>query len=337
MIQDLRLAKTLANIILKAGHTNEDGLKSLRKELISILDRNGAKRFVTVAARILKNDFHIEGCNDARIPLKRIFAIPLEELEQALLDKEYRLPVEHPISILSRDHKDNIGKLKRLNCTLSEIDARPAKIADALKEIKDYYAELDSHIRKEEEVLFPVLDKHGMKEHPDNLKTEHKGFREVLSGTIESLQIPVSGKMGIVAEKFRAKFVPGISNHIFRETYIFYPAALEFIKDTGEWDKIEKEFNLPKGEVSHIGKQEGRIMEGSTRTLDLRPMPPFERHEKIFQTWDELKPGDVLRIINDHDPKPLRYQFEVEYKGKYDWQYKGQGPKDWIVEIKRHG
>jgi uncharacterized protein (DUF2249 family) len=46
-------------------------------------------------------------------------------------------------------------------------------------------------------------------------------------------------------------------------------------------------------------------------------MPPFERHEKIFQLWDSLKAGETLKIINDHDPKPLWYQFEVEYKGKY--------------------
>lgn len=72
-------------------------------------------------------------------------------------------------------------------------------------------------------------------------------------------------------------------------------------------------------------------------TLDLRQMPPFQRHEKIFQTWDTLKPGEVLKIINDHDPKPLWYQFEVEYKGKYEWKYEQNGPKDWIVNIKKKG
>jgi len=76
-------------------------------------------------------------------------------------------------------------------------------------------------------------------------------------------------------------------------------------------------------------------MANKIQTLDLRPMPPFERHEKIFQTWDSLGPCDTLKITNDHDPKPLRYQFEVEYKGKYTWEYKQKGPKDWVVEIKK--
>ncbi len=70
-------------------------------------------------------------------------------------------------------------------------------------------------------------------------------------------------------------------------------------------------------------------------TLDLRPIMPFERHEKIFEMWEELRPGETLRIINDHDPKPLRYQFEVEYKDKFQWEYEQQGPKDWIVKIRR--
>ena len=73
----------------------------------------------------------------------------------------------------------------------------------------------------------------------------------------------------------------------------------------------------------------------SIEDLDLRSMPVFERHDKIFEIWDTLQPGQTLRIINDHDPKPLWYQFEVEYKGKFEWEYEQKGPEDWIVKIKR--
>ena len=76
-------------------------------------------------------------------------------------------------------------------------------------------------------------------------------------------------------------------------------------------------------------------MADKVQILDLRTMPPFERHEKIFQIWDSMESGNVLKIINYHDPKPLRYQFEVEYKDKYSWEYKQEGPKDWVVEIKK--
>ncbi len=76
-------------------------------------------------------------------------------------------------------------------------------------------------------------------------------------------------------------------------------------------------------------------MNAGVETLDLRPLPPVERHKKIFQKWEALQPGEVLRIINDHDPKPLYYLFEAEQKGKFEWQYEQQGPVDWIFNIKR--
>lgn len=67
--------------------------------------------------------------------------------------------------------------------------------------------------------------------------------------------------------------------------------------------------------------------------LDVRMIPPQWKHAKIFETFDSLKTGEVLLIVNDHDPKPLRYQFEVERAGKYGWKYMEEGPEIWKVEI----
>ena len=40
-------------------------------------------------------------------------------------------------------------------------------------------------------------------------------------------------------------------------------------------------------------------------------------------------------LINDHDPKPLRYQFEAQYPGEFTWDYLQTGPKAWRVRIGR--
>lgn len=71
------------------------------------------------------------------------------------------------------------------------------------------------------------------------------------------------------------------------------------------------------------------------KNLDLREMAPFERHAKILGMWSSLKGGEVLRIINDHDPKPLHYQFDAEYSGQFEWEYEKSGPEDWIVKIRK--
>jgi len=68
-------------------------------------------------------------------------------------------------------------------------------------------------------------------------------------------------------------------------------------------------------------------------TIDVRSIPPRERHPKIFNTFTSLAPGEGLLLINDHDPKPLLYQFQAEYSNQFDWKYLEQGPDIWQVRI----
>lgn len=70
-----------------------------------------------------------------------------------------------------------------------------------------------------------------------------------------------------------------------------------------------------------------------TPILDVRSEIPQRRHELIFENYHELKPGESYILVNDHDPKPLYYQFDAEHKGNYTWQYLEEGPTVWRVQI----
>ena len=72
-----------------------------------------------------------------------------------------------------------------------------------------------------------------------------------------------------------------------------------------------------------------------TRQLDVRPEPPARRHELIFQTWGSLDVGEVFELVNDHDPKPLRYQLDAEEPGQIAWEYLAEGPDVWRVRLTR--
>ena len=69
--------------------------------------------------------------------------------------------------------------------------------------------------------------------------------------------------------------------------------------------------------------------------LDIRALAPKDRHALIFKTYEELQPGQSFVLVNDHDPKPLYYQFEFERKEKFTWSYLEQGPEVWRVRIGR--
>ncbi|MCC6675311.1 MAG: DUF2249 domain-containing protein [Thermomicrobiales bacterium] len=75
----------------------------------------------------------------------------------------------------------------------------------------------------------------------------------------------------------------------------------------------------------------------ATVELDVREIMPRERHPRIFSTIDALEPGQSLRLINDHDPKPLYYQLMAERAGQVDWQYIENGPMVWQVQITKVG
>lgn len=69
--------------------------------------------------------------------------------------------------------------------------------------------------------------------------------------------------------------------------------------------------------------------------LDVRVLPHGQRHDIIFTKLDALAPGETLVIVNDHDPKPLRYQASALWPDKFEWTYREAGPQVWRVAITR--
>ncbi|HWB55021.1 MAG TPA: DUF2249 domain-containing protein [Tepidisphaeraceae bacterium] len=69
------------------------------------------------------------------------------------------------------------------------------------------------------------------------------------------------------------------------------------------------------------------------KKLDVREVTPRQRHELIFDTFHGLADQEAFELVNDHDPKPLYYQFAAEYTDRFSWEYLEQGPEIWRVRI----
>ena len=78
-------------------------------------------------------------------------------------------------------------------------------------------------------------------------------------------------------------------------------------------------------------------MAQQAKTIDVREIAPRERHPLIFQTFDDLAAGEAFELVNDHDPKPLYYQFRAERQGQVYWEYLEEGPEVWRVRISKTG
>jgi uncharacterized protein (DUF2249 family) len=71
--------------------------------------------------------------------------------------------------------------------------------------------------------------------------------------------------------------------------------------------------------------------------VDVREIAPRDRHPLIFSTFRSLGAGESMELINDHDPKPLYYQFQAELPGQFSWDYLQTGPEVFRVRITKLG
>lgn len=69
--------------------------------------------------------------------------------------------------------------------------------------------------------------------------------------------------------------------------------------------------------------------------LDVRVLPPPKKHVTIHEQLKKLQPGEALRITNDHDPRPLRFELDHDYPNRYSFDYLESGPETWLVDIIR--
>lgn len=76
-------------------------------------------------------------------------------------------------------------------------------------------------------------------------------------------------------------------------------------------------------------------MQTFAKVINVPDYSPREKHPAILNGFDELKSGEVMQIVNDHDPRPLHYQFMMERTDQFTWEYLEEGPEIWRVAISR--
>jgi len=67
--------------------------------------------------------------------------------------------------------------------------------------------------------------------------------------------------------------------------------------------------------------------------LDVRQVPKPQRHPLIFDRFTSLALGEAFVLVNSHDPRHLREEFDRDHPGRYSWQYLETGPTDWRIRI----
>ena len=152
------------------------------------------------------------------------------------------VPEWHPIHILVKEHEflqeavvnfkslvDKIYKKKNL------VNALPLIIK--IQEYIDKFDNIELYFQKEENALFPILEKHNIEKPPMVMWKEHDIFRELKDKKEEDFE---SFKEKLW--KISVGMVDLILNHIHKEHFVLFPSALQTL-DNNEWKLIREEFD----------------------------------------------------------------------------------------------
>lgn len=173
-------------------------------------------------------------------------AIFKEQLEKQAL------PVEpnQPVSILMEEHKIMLKLAEELNALSKKIQ-RTSDVSYAAEEIHrvehiaEDFTDSGKHFLREENVLFPVIEKHGITEPPAVMWMDHMDIKEQqkklhqLVADLKKTGFPnYKQQLSETAQLLSSL----LQSHFYKENNILFPAALNVVT-AEEWTAVRKEFD----------------------------------------------------------------------------------------------
>ena len=187
-----------------------------------------------------------------REELQKLCDVHLEVFREQLEKEKTELEIapENPVNILMEEHKILLRFLEEMDTIIKTVQrTEDAKIVNEvipqLRHIAEDFLDTEKHYSREENVLFPILEKHGVTEPPAIMWAEHTKLREQKK-RFHKLTTDYD-KMNFEDFKEQLCEVASslyeiLSNHIFKENNILFPTALQVVTEQ-EWRDARREFD----------------------------------------------------------------------------------------------
>ncbi|MBX5327293.1 MAG: DUF438 domain-containing protein [Candidatus Bathyarchaeia archaeon] len=185
-----------------------------------------------------------------REEVRRLCDVHLAVFSEQLEKRKLQVPLEHPVGILMEEHKIMLQLAEKLNTIAEKVyGAEDASSVSNdlphIEHISNDFTDSEKHYLREENVLFPLLEKHGITEPPAIMWMEHDKIRAVkkqLRGLVEkrgTMNFQDFKEQLHETAKTLGEF---LSSHFFKENNILFPAAMQVVTSE-EWEEAKKEFS----------------------------------------------------------------------------------------------
>lgn len=114
-----------------------------------------------------------------------------------------------------------------------------------LDHIAEHLKDSENHFLREENVLFPYLEKHGVTEPPAIMWMEHdqiRGIKQNLIRLIDTHESMGFRNFARQLEEAALSLAEMLSSHFYKENNILFPIALQVMEES-EWKDIRRQFD----------------------------------------------------------------------------------------------
>ncbi|WP_072865299.1 DUF438 domain-containing protein [Marinitoga hydrogenitolerans] len=229
----------LKNLIRRVNDEKDN--EKLKEELQKTIKELSAEDIAVVEQELMENEGitieQIQSVCDVHLGLFK------EYIDQEKIDVEEW----HPIFILMKEHEHIIKTAEGIRDIAKQILSKKS-IQEAFPifmKLSMYLDELmaaENYFLKEENVLFPYIEKHGITKPPAVMWKEHDQVRELRKKIIaikENRNFEEAKKELYNLSLFLLEF---FMNHVRKEHSVLFPTALKLISDD-EWIDIRQQFD----------------------------------------------------------------------------------------------
>jgi len=238
----------------------EKGRKEALKEVIRLLHEGAdpervKEKFKSVVSGATPFDIATieEELIEEGIPreeIQRLCDVHLALFRESLEKEGEPAPAGHPIGILMEEHKLILNLADELRSITREIgEAKNADMAGEalarLDRVVGQFRGAESHYLREENVLFPYLERHGVTQPPAIMWMEHdkiRGIKKRLHQLVETHEETAFQDFSTQLREIAISLSEMLSGHFYKENRILFPTALRVIGDK-EWTDIRRQFD----------------------------------------------------------------------------------------------
>ena len=228
--------------LIKKLHDGED-LQEVKEEFKEVIKNLSSYEIAQAEEQLIKEGMPVE-------EIHHMCDIHLAVLQETLEEEQDLAPEGHPINILMQEHAILLEKVNRLREIYKEISKKNKfpEIINELIEIEsivDMIQKSEDHYLREENVIFPYLEKYGVTQPPKIMWIDHDRIRDLEKNLISLVKNKDEHDFPIFLEKFHL-FAHGLAemlaSHFPKENKVLFPTAMKLLQES-DWVDVRKQFD----------------------------------------------------------------------------------------------